>query len=97
MKINKAAGIFEALSSEVRLKAFRLLIKNAPDGLVVGDIAKHLKIPLTTLSFHLKAIHHAGLITMEKEGRFIRYRANIDLMNELIEYLTAECCTGGSK
>jgi len=96
MKTVKAVEVFEALASESRLDIYRLLIKNAPNGMVAGDISKKLKIPATTLSFHLKAILHAGLVTMEKEGRFVRYRANIDLMNDLVNYLTAECCTGNS-
>lgn len=96
MKTDKAVLVFEALSAESRLEVFRLLVKNEPNGLVAGDIAKKLKIPATTLSFHLKTINHAGLITVEKEGRFLRYRANITLINDLIEYLTAECCTGDS-
>lgn len=94
MKTKKAVGVLEALSSEPRLEVFRLLVKNAPNGLVAGDIAKKLKIPPTTLSFHLKAITHANLITVEKEGRYLRYRANLDTINGLIDYLTAECCTG---
>lgn len=93
MKPDKAIMIFEALSSESRLEVFRFLVKNAPDGLVVGEIAKKVKIPATTLSFHLKTILHTGLITMEKEGRYLRYKANISLMDELVEFLTAECCT----
>lgn len=92
MENNQASKIFEALSSEVRLDLFRLLVKNAPDGLVAGDIAKQLNIPSTNLSFHLKAIVYSGLATDEKEGRFIRYKANIPLMLDVIAYLTSECC-----
>lgn len=96
MKTAKAVQIFEALAAESRLEVFRLLVKNEPNGLVAGDIAKKLKIPPTTLSFHLKTIHHAGLVSVEKEGRFLRYRASIPLVNELIDYLTAEYCTADS-
>ena len=92
MKTKQATTVFEALSSDVRLELFRLLVKNAPDGLVAGEIAKQLDVPSTNLSFHLKAILHAGLISVEKEGRFLRYRANIPLMLDVIAYLTAECC-----
>ncbi len=70
MKTAKAVQVFEALSAESRLEVFRLLVKNEPNGLVAGDIAKKMKIPSTTLSFHLKTIHHAGLISEEIEGRF---------------------------
>lgn len=94
MKTKQASLLFEALSSDVRLDLFRLLVKNAPGGLVAGEISKQLKISSTNLSFHLKAIVHSGLASMEKEGRFMRYRANIPLMLDMIAYLTAECCSG---
>ena len=93
MESKTAASIFEALSSEVRLDLFRLLVKNAPNGLVAGDIARQLGIPSTNLSFHLKAVVYSGLVTVEKEGRFMRYKANIALMLEVIAYLTSECCS----
>lgn len=93
METAKAVEVFEALASESRLEVFRLLVRNAPEGLVVGEIAQAVHIPATTLSFHLKAILHTGLISMEKEGRFLRYRANIGLMDDLIQFLSAECCT----
>ena len=90
---NKQAGkIFEALSSDVRLDLFRLLVKNAPDGLVQGDIAKQLAIPSTNLSFHLKTIVQSGLVDVEREGRFMRYKANIPLMLDIVGFLTEECC-----
>jgi len=94
METKSATVIFEALSSESRLEIFRLLVKHAPDGLVAGGIARQLNIPSTNLSFHLKALLHSRLVSMEKEGRFWRYRANIPLMLETIAYLTAECCSG---
>lgn len=94
MESKNASTIFEALSSDVRLDLFRLLVKNAPDGLVAGDIAKQLNIPSTNLSFHLKAIVQSGLVDVEREGRFMRYKANIPLMLDIIAYLTSECCAG---
>jgi len=93
METKQATSIFEALSSDVRLDLFRLLVKYAPNGLVAGEIAKVLKVTNTNLSFHLKALLYAGLIAVEKEGRFLRYRANIPLMLDTIAYLTAECCS----
>ncbi|MDL2306857.1 metalloregulator ArsR/SmtB family transcription factor [Desulfovibrio sp. OttesenSCG-928-C06] len=92
MKTQEAVKLFEALSSDIRLDLFRLLVKNAPQGLVAGDIAKELGIPPTNLSFHLRALTSAGLAHVEKEGRFLRYRADIPLMLEVIAYLTSECC-----
>ena len=94
METKQASKIFEALSSDVRLDIFRLLVKHAPGGLVQGDIARELDIPSTNLSFHLKAIVHSGLVDVEREGRFMRYKANIPLMLDIIDYLTAECCSG---
>lgn len=93
MKTLEATKIFEALSADVRLEVFRLLVRSAPDGLVAGEIARLLDVPATNLSFHLKAISHAGLVSVEKEGRFLRYRANIPLMLEMVAYLTEECCS----
>jgi len=89
-----ATTIFESLASGVRLDVYRLLVKNAPNGLVAGEIAALLALPPTNLSFHLKALTHAGLLSVEQEGRYQRYRANLAIMQELIVYLTAECCTG---
>lgn len=94
METKTATTIFEVLSSEARLAIFRLLVKYAPGGLVAGDISRMLGIPKTNLSFHLKAIVHSGLASLEREGRHTRYKANIPLMLEAIAYLTAECCTG---
>lgn len=94
--MNKALAttLFESLSSGIRLDVYRLLVKHAPTGLVAGEIATELSLPPTNLSFHLKAMTHAGLVHVTQEGRYQRYRANITVMQSLIDYLTAECCTG---
>ena len=89
-----ATTIFESLSSGVRLDAYRLLVKKGTDGMVAGEIASALDIPPTNLSFHLKALTQAGMLTVTQEGRFQRYRATIPLMLDLIAYLTEECCAG---
>ena len=89
-----ATKLFESLSSGVRLDVFRLLVKHAPNGLVAGEIATELALPPTNLSFHLKAMTHADLVHVTQEGRYSRYRANLSIMQSLIDYLTAECCTG---
>lgn len=94
MNKNTAIKIFESLSSTVRLDVYRLLIRRGTEGMVAGDISSTLDVPPTNLSFHLKALSHAGLINVEQEGRFQRYRANLPLMLELIGYLTDECCGG---
>lgn len=61
---------------------------------MAGEIASTLGVPPTNLSFHLKALTHAGLLTVTPEGRYQRYRAHLPLMHELVDYLTAECCAG---
>jgi DNA-binding transcriptional ArsR family regulator len=94
MKRNTALSIFESLSSGVRLDVYKLLVKEGPDGIVAGEIASKLEVPPTNLSFHLKALTHTRLVTVEQEGRFQRYRANLSLMLDLIAYLTEECCAG---
>jgi DNA-binding transcriptional ArsR family regulator len=94
MEKQLATTIFESLASGVRLDVYRLLVKNAPDGLVAGEIATLLALPPTNLSFHLKALTQAGLLGVIQEGRYQRYRANLPIMQELIVYLTAECCAG---
>lgn len=94
MNREAATKVFESLSSGVRLDAWRLLVKAGPDGMVAGELASSLDLAANTLSFHLKAMLHAGLLSVTQEGRFLRYRANISLMVELIGYLTEECCAG---
>lgn len=89
-----ATSVFESLASGIRLDVFRLLVKTGPSGLVAGEISNLLSLPPTNLSFHLKALSQAGLISVEQQGRFQRYRANMALMRELIAYLTDECCYG---
>jgi DNA-binding transcriptional ArsR family regulator len=97
METKTATTIFEALTSEVRLAIFRLLIKYAPNGLIAGEISQMLNLPKTNLSFHLKNIVYSGLASMEREGRNTRYKANLPLMLETIAYLTDECCSGNSE
>lgn len=94
MKKETAVHIFDSLASGIRLDVYRLLVRQGFEGLVAGEIASELDIPPTNLSFHLKALTQAGLLSAEQEGRFQRYRANIPLMRDLIDYLTEECCAG---
>ncbi|WP_297455468.1 helix-turn-helix domain-containing protein [Ferrovum sp.] len=94
MEKNTATTVFESLSSGLRLDVYRLLVKKGREGMVAGEIASTLHIPPTNLSFHLKALTQAGLLTVTQEGRFQRYQANIPLMLDLIAYLTEECCAG---
>jgi ArsR family transcriptional regulator, arsenate/arsenite/antimonite-responsive transcriptional repressor len=94
MNKTTAIGIFESLSSGIRLDIYRLLVKQGLQGMVAGDIATTLGVAPNNLSFHLKALTQAGMVTVEQEGRFQRYRANIPQMLDMIAYLTEECCAG---
>ncbi len=87
-----AALIFECLSYSVRLDIYRLLVKKGTEGMVAGEIAATLSIPASNLSFHLKTLTQATLLSVEQEGRFLRYKANLALMLDVIAYLTEECC-----
>jgi DNA-binding transcriptional ArsR family regulator len=94
MKTIDAVNALAALAQESRLSVFRLLVHSAPDGLTVGLIAEQLEIPTPTLSFHLKTLAQAGLVSTAQEGRFVRYRAQIDGINALVSFLTDDCCGG---
>jgi ArsR family transcriptional regulator len=83
-----------ALAHSVRLKVFRALVVTGKAGLTPGTIAQALGIPLNTLSFHLKELSVAGLVTQERASRNIVYRAEYDRMNGLLGYLTENCCAG---
>ncbi|NHR08456.1 helix-turn-helix transcriptional regulator [Chromobacterium haemolyticum] len=94
MENKTATQIFESLSSGIRLDIYRLLVRQGLEGMVAGQIASTLNLPANNASFHLKGMSHAGLVSVEQEGRYQRYRANLSLMLELIAYLTEECCAG---
>ncbi|MEW6166212.1 MAG: metalloregulator ArsR/SmtB family transcription factor [Pseudomonadota bacterium] len=94
MKSETAVLRLSALAQSSRLALFRLLVRRGPDGLCVGDIAAKLKLAPATLSFHLKELTRAGLLQARQDGRFIFYTANYKAMNELLAYLTENCCGG---
>ena len=83
-----------ALAQPVRLKVFRALVVRGQDGLTPGTMAEALDIPPNTLSFHLKELAHAGLVTQERSSRNIIYRAAYGHMDQLLAYLTENCCQG---
>ena len=94
METIEAIAALTALGHAKRLAVFRLLVVAGPAGRMAGDIGDELSMPGATLSFHLKELVHAGLITAEPQGRFVCYRAAFDAMNGLIAYLTHNCCAG---
>ena len=96
MNNKSAVQLLSSLAQEARLDIFRLLVRAGAAGLAAGDIGEALQIPASTLSFHLKELSFAGLINSRQAGRFIYYSANYDAMNNLLEYLTENCCAGQS-
>ena len=83
-----------ALAQQSRLQLFRALVVAGPGGLTPGLLAEQLGVAAATLSFHLKELTYAGLITQERDGRHLIYRASFDQMNALLAYLTENCCQG---
>ncbi|WP_370659667.1 ArsR/SmtB family transcription factor [Massilia polaris] len=83
-----------ALAQESRLAVYRLLVQAGPGGMTPGKIAAELGIPSSSLSFHLKELVHAQLITATQDGRFLLYAANFATVNGLIGFLTENCCAG---
>lgn len=83
-----------ALAQEVRLRVFRALVVAGGAGLTPGVLAEQLDVASNTLSFHLKELVHSGLISQERQGRHLVYRASFDNMNALLSYLTENCCQG---
>lgn len=93
MKTIDAVTALAALAQETRLKVFRLLVQQGESGLAAGEIAAELDVSPATLSFHFKALSRAGLIGSRQEGRFIYYSANYAEMNQLLAFLTKQCCS----
>jgi DNA-binding transcriptional ArsR family regulator len=89
-----AVTALAALAQESRLRIFRLLVGATPGGLHPGMIAESLDMPANLLSFHLKELQQSGLIASTREGKFMRYRADLDAMRGLVDFLTAHCCEG---
>lgn len=83
-----------ALAQPVRLQVFRCLVVAGPEGLTPGALVEAIGVPATSLSFHLKELTHAGLVSQERQGRHLIYRAAFDRMNALLGYLTQNCCQG---
>jgi len=87
---------FAALAHEHRLAIYRLLVQAGPEGKAAGEIADALKMPASSLSFHLAHLHRAELITQRRESRSLIYAADFDEMNALVGFLTENCCGGRS-
>jgi DNA-binding transcriptional ArsR family regulator len=87
------ADMFSAMGNEPRLRIMQLLLSAHPEGMVVGEIQDELEIPNSTLSHHLDKLRQEELVEVKREGTFLRYTANCDALQELLQFLYAECCT----
>ncbi len=93
VEVERYAGMMAALGAGLRLRIVRLLLSAHADGLVVKEIQAELGIPPSTLSHHLDELRKAGLVTVQREGSFLRYAAHTGALRELLGFLYAECCT----
>jgi ArsR family transcriptional regulator len=92
-QVVRYADMFSAMGTEARLRIMQLLLSAHPEGLVVGEIQEDLEIPNSTLSHHLDKLRNEGLVEVRRESTFLRYTANTDALQELLQFLYAECCT----
>jgi ArsR family transcriptional regulator len=92
-RVAKYADMFSAMGTEPRLRIMQLLLTAHPDGLVVNEIQGELEIPNSTLSHHLDKLRNEGLVEVQRQGTFLRYTANTVALQELLQFLYAECCT----
>ena len=93
VQITKFADMFSAMGTEARLRIMQLLLSAHPEGLVVGEIQEELDIPNSTLSHHLDKLKAEDLVSVRRESTFLRYTANTEALQELLQFLYAECCT----
>jgi ArsR family transcriptional regulator len=96
MNSTRTVGALGALAHEYRLAIFRLLVERGPEGLPAGEIAERVGLLPSSLTFHVQALQRSGLITQRRLSRQLIYSAGFEAMNELIEYLTRNCCAGAS-
>jgi len=92
-QVAKFADMFSAMGTEPRLRIMQLLLSAHPDGLVVGEIQDELDIPNSTLSHHLDKLRNERLVQVRRESTFLRYTADTDALQQLLQFLYAECCT----
>jgi len=92
-QVAKFADMFSAMGTEARLRIVQLLLTAHPEGLVVSDIQEELEIPGSTLSHHLEKLKSENLVRVQRESTFLRYTANTEALQELLQFLYSECCT----
>ena len=92
METKEAVEALGAMAQETRLTALRLLVQAGPAGLPAGEIARRLEVPAPTLSFHLRALLHAGLVSSARDGRSLYYAADYTRLKSLVDFLSRSCC-----
>ena len=92
-QVAKFADMFSAMGNEARLRIMQLLLSAHPEGLVVGEIQSELDIPNSTLSHHLDKLRSEDLVLQNRESTFLRYTANTEALQQILQFLYAECCT----
>jgi ArsR family transcriptional regulator, arsenate/arsenite/antimonite-responsive transcriptional repressor len=92
-QVTKYADMFSAMGTEARLRVMQLLLAAHPEGLVVSEIQEELEIPGSTLSHHLDKLRNEGLVRVQRESTFLRYTANTEALQEILQFLYSECCT----
>jgi len=92
-QVTKFADMFAAMGTESRLRIMQLLLSAHPEGMVVNEIQEELEIPNSTLSHHLDKLRNEGLVHVQREGTFLRYTANTEALQLVLQFLYAECCT----
>jgi ArsR family transcriptional regulator, arsenate/arsenite/antimonite-responsive transcriptional repressor len=92
-QVARFADMFSAMGTEPRLRIMQLLLSAHPEGLVVGEIQQELDIPNSTLSHHLDKLRNEDLVHVRRESTFLRYSANTEALQQLLQFLYAECCT----
>ena len=96
MDILEAISIFDTLSQETRLNAFRQLVKSGEGGIAAGQLSEKLNVPQNTMSFHLSHLSNSGIVKSRKEGRSVIYSANFEVMHGLIKFMVEDCCSEDS-
>jgi len=91
--VARYADMFSAMGTEPRLRIMRVLLSAYPDGMVAGDIGAELDIPASTLSHHLEKLKNEDLVRVRRESTYMWYSANTEILQELLGFLYAECCT----
>jgi ArsR family transcriptional regulator len=94
MESDDAILALAALAQPTRLEVFRLLVKHEPEGLAAGDVARALAVPQNTMSAHLSILSRAGLVTAQRFGRSIVYRADLERLQSVMLYMLEDCCGG---